>query len=183
MNLFAEQKQTYRLWKQTYGYQRGQVQGTDGLGIGTGLCTQRYMEWLGNGDLLSSTGNSIFCDNLFGKRIWKRMDVHTCITESFCCTAEVTTPLYICYTLIKLFSKRCPSLFATESESLEHTETYSSSSMLHVGLFKASQSSFTALRESFVPLRFRHFKCGLWVSTSKKSRLPRGKETLFRLQQ
>ena len=32
MNLFTKQKQTYRLWKQTYGYQRGKVGGRDKLG-------------------------------------------------------------------------------------------------------------------------------------------------------
>ena len=33
MNLFAEQKQTHRLWK-TYDYQKGQVgEGRDGLGV------------------------------------------------------------------------------------------------------------------------------------------------------
>ena len=31
----------------------------------------------------------IFCDNQCGKRIWKRMDMCTCITESFCCAAEI----------------------------------------------------------------------------------------------
>ena len=35
MNLFAEQKETHRLWK-TYGYQRGQVGGRDGLGVWDG---------------------------------------------------------------------------------------------------------------------------------------------------
>ena len=30
MNLFAEQKQVHRLWKQTYGSQRGQVVGGTG---------------------------------------------------------------------------------------------------------------------------------------------------------
>jgi len=33
MNLSAKQKQTQRLCEQTYGYQRGQLQGRDGLGI------------------------------------------------------------------------------------------------------------------------------------------------------
>ena len=33
MNLFAEQKQTHKLRKQIYGYQRGQVRGRDGLGV------------------------------------------------------------------------------------------------------------------------------------------------------
>ena len=36
MNLFAEQKQTHRLWK-TYGYQRGQVGGWEGWTGGFGL--------------------------------------------------------------------------------------------------------------------------------------------------
>ena len=33
MNLYAEHKQRLRLWKQTYGYQKGQVErGMDGVG-------------------------------------------------------------------------------------------------------------------------------------------------------
>ena len=32
-NLFIKQKQTHRLWKQTYGYQRGKVEGRDGLRV------------------------------------------------------------------------------------------------------------------------------------------------------
>lgn len=35
MNLFAEQKQTHRIWK-TYGYQRGQVEGEGWTGFGDG---------------------------------------------------------------------------------------------------------------------------------------------------
>ena len=33
MNLFRKQKQTHRLQKQTYGYQRGKVAGRDKLGV------------------------------------------------------------------------------------------------------------------------------------------------------
>ena len=33
MNLFTKQKQTHRLRKQTYGYQRGKGRGRDKLGI------------------------------------------------------------------------------------------------------------------------------------------------------
>ena len=33
MNLLTKQKQTHRLRKETYGYQRGQVAGRDGLCI------------------------------------------------------------------------------------------------------------------------------------------------------
>ena len=34
MNLLTKQKQTYRLRKQTYGYQRGKVERRDILGVG-----------------------------------------------------------------------------------------------------------------------------------------------------
>ena len=54
MNLFIKQKQTHRLQKQTYGYQRGQMD----WGSGTGICTLLYMERMANGDLLYSTENS-----------------------------------------------------------------------------------------------------------------------------
>ena len=40
-------------------------------------------------------------DGLYEKRIWKGMDVCTCVTESLCCTAEIIT-LYINYTSVKL---------------------------------------------------------------------------------
>ena len=36
---------------------------------------------------------SIFYNNLDGKRIWKRMDICMCITESLCCTPETNTRL------------------------------------------------------------------------------------------
>ena len=35
----------------------------------------------------------IFCDDLYWKRIFKRMDVHICITESPCYTAEIIKTL------------------------------------------------------------------------------------------
>ena len=55
MNLFAEtDSQTLK----TYGYQRRQVRGWNGLGRGIGICTLWYMEWLANGDLVYCTGNS-----------------------------------------------------------------------------------------------------------------------------
>ena len=74
MNLFAEKKQIHRFWKQTYGYQRGQVWGRRmDWGFGNDMCTLKYMEWLASGDLLYSTGNSIqysviFCD-MWGKNL------------------------------------------------------------------------------------------------------------------
>ena len=36
-----------------------------------------------------------FCDNLCGKGVRKRMDMHICITESVCCTAEIITDYYV----------------------------------------------------------------------------------------
>ena len=33
MNLFTKQKQTHRLWKQIYHYQRGKMEGRDKLGV------------------------------------------------------------------------------------------------------------------------------------------------------
>ena len=36
---------------------------------------------------------SIFYENLYGKRIWKTMDMCICITESPCCTAEINKTL------------------------------------------------------------------------------------------
>ena len=36
---------------------------------------------------------STFCDNLYGKRICKKMDMCMCITVSFCCTPETNTTL------------------------------------------------------------------------------------------
>ena len=44
-NLFAEQKQTHRLEKKAYGYQRGQVVGgVMDCGFEIGMCTLWYME-------------------------------------------------------------------------------------------------------------------------------------------
>ena len=45
MNLFVQHKQTHRLCKQIYGFQRGHV-GVGGVdwGSGIGICTPRYTE-------------------------------------------------------------------------------------------------------------------------------------------
>ena len=49
MNLSTEEKQTQRFWKQTFGYQGGQVGGEVHWGFGTGRCALRYTKWLTNG--------------------------------------------------------------------------------------------------------------------------------------
>ena len=60
MNSFAEPAQPHRLWQETYGYQRGQVEeGGMDWRFGIGICTLTYMEWLASGNLLYSTENSI----------------------------------------------------------------------------------------------------------------------------
>ena len=43
---------------------------------------------------------SVFCDNLNGKRIRKRIGTCICITKSLCCTPETNTTLLINYTPI-----------------------------------------------------------------------------------
>ena len=53
-NEHSTKKQTHRLQKQTYGYQRGQVGGGIDWGFGVGICTLLLV----SGDLLYSTGNS-----------------------------------------------------------------------------------------------------------------------------
>ena len=59
-----------------------------------------YIEWINNKILLYSTGNYIQYPVIKhnGKEYKKE---YICITELFCCTAEINTTLYIRYTLIK----------------------------------------------------------------------------------
>ena len=52
MNLFTKQKQTHRLRKQTYGYQRGKVE------VGININTLLNIKEITNKELLYSTGNS-----------------------------------------------------------------------------------------------------------------------------
>ena len=52
-----------------------------------------------------STGNSVLCNDWYGKRIWKRLVICICITESFCCTAEANTTLWINYMPIKIWKE------------------------------------------------------------------------------
>ena len=35
---------------------------------------------------------STLCNNLYGKKVWERIDICTCITESLYCTPEITQP-------------------------------------------------------------------------------------------
>ena len=100
-NLFTKQKQTqtHRLQKQTYGYQR-LTKGKEKLGV---------WDWHIHTTIFKTDNQqgptiqhrelcSLFCNNLNGKRIWKRTDTCICITESLCCTAETNMTLLINYT-------------------------------------------------------------------------------------
>ena len=57
MNLFTEQKQTYRSPSQTYGCQGRDVGDRDKLGVGIDMYTLLYIERT-NKDLLNNIGNS-----------------------------------------------------------------------------------------------------------------------------
>ena len=71
-----KQKQTHRFLKTNLWLPKGTGWGRDELGVWTGIHTFQYMEWLVNRDLLYSVENyPIICDNLYEKRVWRRMDV------------------------------------------------------------------------------------------------------------
>ena len=74
---------------------RDRWQGGRDWGFGIGIGTLWYMKWMVKGDLLLLHRElySIFCDNLWGKRIYKRLDMFMCITESLCCATEIITTL------------------------------------------------------------------------------------------
>ena len=61
-------------------------------GFGISICMLLTMECMANGDLLSSTGNSIQYSVItyMGKESEKEW---ICIIESLCCTAEIITTL------------------------------------------------------------------------------------------
>ena len=59
MNLFTKQKQTHRLRRQTYGYQRGKVAWGINWEFGINRCKLLHTEWISNKVLLCSTGNYI----------------------------------------------------------------------------------------------------------------------------
>ena len=57
MNLFAEEKQTHRLWK-TYHYQRGHIEGRDGPRVWDWHVYTEVYGMIGQRDLLGSTRKS-----------------------------------------------------------------------------------------------------------------------------
>ena len=71
-----------RLWKQTYGYQRGQVWGDEQGVWDWPLHTEVYKERPANGGLLYIWHQEYYVIIYMGKNSEKRMDVYICITES-----------------------------------------------------------------------------------------------------
>ena len=71
-NLFTKQKQSHRLWKQTYGYQRGRVgRGMDGLKVW--VWRIHFIAYGMDGQWGPAVQHrelySIVCNDLYGKRI------------------------------------------------------------------------------------------------------------------
>ena len=99
-NLFTKQKQTHRLREWTYGYQ-GRVEGRTDWEFGTDRYTLLYLKQKTN---CIAQGTLPLCNDLNGKRIWKRTDTCTCITEPLCYTPETNTTLLILFQhKIKIF--------------------------------------------------------------------------------
>ena len=59
MDLFTKKRQTHRLRKETYGFQRGKIgERKDKWELGIDMYTSPYLKYLTNKDLLYSTGKS-----------------------------------------------------------------------------------------------------------------------------
>ena len=91
MNLFIKSKQTHRLGKQIYGYQRGKVGGGINWETGIDIYTLLHIKWVTNKDLLYSTGNytQYFIITYVGKE--SKIEKHRYVTESLCCTLKTNT--------------------------------------------------------------------------------------------
>ena len=78
MKLFTKQKQTHRLQKQTYGYQRAKVVGRHGLEVwDRHMHTTVYgMESQQRPAVQHREFCFMFCDNLYGKRLKKKVYVY-----------------------------------------------------------------------------------------------------------
>ena len=75
--------------EQSYGCQGGSGAGT---GMEWSRCKLLYIEWI-NKVLLYITGNYIQYPMINHNRKEYKKNVHICITESLCCTAEINTTL------------------------------------------------------------------------------------------
>ena len=91
MTLYRKKKQTHRLRKQTYSYQR-----KGGFWIRDWYI--HIYTTVTNKDLLYNTRNSAQYSIIpqLGK-FWKRIDTCICITELLCCTSETNTTWLVNY--------------------------------------------------------------------------------------
>ena len=58
--------------------------------IGPDICKPLHIEQIANRDLLCITGNSILCNDLYGK---KKVAIRVCVTGLPCSTPETNTTL------------------------------------------------------------------------------------------
>ena len=65
----------------------------------------------------------VYWGRTWWKIIWGKKNVHICMTGSLCCAAEVSTTLYINYTLIKKFIK---SYIFSSIQNPKYINSYSS---------------------------------------------------------
>ena len=73
-----------------------------GREIGTDLHTLLYTKQITDENLLYSTGNSVLCGDLNGKKIEKRGGICICIVDSLCCIVETNKKLLSNYMPIKI---------------------------------------------------------------------------------
>ena len=94
MNLFTKEKSSSQTQKINLRLPKGEERINQEYGINRYIL--RYVKQKNNKDLLYSTGNYIQYLSITynGKESEKRY-VYTCTTESFCCTPETNTTLYI----------------------------------------------------------------------------------------
>ena len=80
--------------------------------------------------------SSMLCNNLNGKRIWKRIDTCICIIKSLYCPPETITTLLINYTLIKnKVSKKgwCIMLDQSKVSNSTNTRSYTEGLLAKLG--------------------------------------------------
>ena len=92
MNLSMKQTQTDGHRQQTGGSQGGRAWGRMELETGVSRYQLLFMEWINNKVLLYSTQNYIQYP-MINQKEKNFFNVHTCITELLCCTAEISTAL------------------------------------------------------------------------------------------
>ena len=94
MNLFTKQKQTHRLRKQTYNYQRGKGRRVN-QESGVNIYTLLYIKQITNKVLLYSTENyaQYFTITYKGKNMRNDICVYAYKAETLCCTPEANTAL------------------------------------------------------------------------------------------